>query len=293
KDEDARRTVQFSMCAPLAAMISEQYGPLSEEIMNAFFARPKNCARVNTIKTTGSRVAEKLAALGIAARPGEHADSLIIDGEGWLDSSPFRDGSLRLQSAAAQLAVHALKSKPGMSVLDMCAAPGGKTLTCAQIMDNTGRIVALDRSENRLKLLEKQALLEGVSIVETKCADASTYDDGELYDRVLCDVPCSGYGEISSKPELRYKPPAKDSSLWETQRAILERGADRVKPGGMLVYSTCTLDCRENEDVSQEFEARQSNFRVIVADSGEKYSKIIPTADDPEGFFVVTFERMC
>ena len=293
KDESLRRSVKYSLCEPLGDMLAEQYGGEVDGIMAAFFARPRDCARVNALRTDCETLLKELESEGITARRGSLDNSIELEGEGWLGCSALARGDMRIQSESAQRAALALGAKAGMRVLDMCSAPGGKTLTAAQQMGNTGELVALDRSQKRLALLERQAALEGVSIVKTFACDARAYEADDGFDAVLCDVPCSGYGETASKPELRYKSPEGNDELHEIQRAILQNGALALKAGGRLVYSTCTLDCRENEQIADEFLKNNPNFSPGATNALGKYTKKIPEEKDPEGFFIATFVKVC
>ncbi len=293
KDESLRRSVKYSLCEPLGDMLAAQYGEAADGIMAAFFARPRDCARVNTLRTDCETLLKELESEGITARRGSLENSIELVGEGWLSCSALARGDMRIQSESAQRAALALGAKAGMRVLDMCSAPGGKTLTAAQQMQNQGEIVALDRSAKRLALLERQAALEGVSIVKTLACDAREYESEAPFDAVLCDVPCSGYGETASKPELRYKSPEGNEELYEIQRAILQSGARALKAGGRLIYSTCTLDCRENEQIVDAFLNDNPNFSPDATNAGGKYTKKIPGENDPEGFFIATFVKVC
>lgn len=293
KSESERRSVKYSVCAPLGDMLARQYGGAAEDILRAFFVPARDAARVNTLKTDAPTLLAELTAEGIDARAGALDDCIELTGDGWAGCKALLRGDMRIQSESAQRAARALGAQRGMRVLDMCAAPGGKTLTAAQLMGDEGEIVALDRSQKRLALLEKQAALEGVSIVKTLVADAREYDDPDGFERVLCDAPCSGYGEISAKPELRYKSPEENGELFEIQRDILSNGARLLKTGGRLVYSTCTLDERENELAAREFLGSHPNFETCATDDGAQYTKIIPNKNNPEGFFIATFVKVC
>ncbi len=164
-------------------------------------------------------------------------------------------------------------------------------------MRDRGEITALDLYDNRLALLRRQAELEGVHIIHTVCANAASFESDKRYDRVLCDVPCSGYGEIAAKPELRQKPPMETNPLFDLQRSILEKGASLLKPGGRLVYSTCTIDKRENEQVLHAFLHDHPEFCAVPvkvegapAPQEEGFLRILPDQNGPEGFFMAAIE---
>ncbi|MEG2233231.1 MAG: 16S rRNA (cytosine(967)-C(5))-methyltransferase RsmB [Oscillospiraceae bacterium] len=301
RDDVKRLSLKYSLCGGLVQLLCSQYGDTAEEIMGAMLERPKTAVRVNSLKTTVSELVSELASEGVETEiSSDIKNALIIKSGNYLKSSALRDGRMRVQSLAAQCSALALDAKSGMTVLDMCAAPGGKTLTAAQEMNNEGKITALDCYESRLTLIEKQAKAEGITIVEPILGDASAYSAGQFFDRVLCDVPCSGYGEISSKPELRTKAPQNDNQLFSLQSSILQNGAAQLKVKGKLIYSTCTLDFRENEDIVGKFLSSNSNFCLNIPTfaenipvSADKCIKFIPENDNSEGFFIATFERMC
>jgi 16S rRNA (cytosine967-C5)-methyltransferase len=185
-----------------------------------------------------------------------------------------------------------LNPQPGEVVLDLCAAPGGKSLTIARLMNNTGRVISCDINAKKLNLLAKSAKKLGLSIIETLVNDAKAVNT-ELpqADKVVCDVPCSGLGVIRRKPEIKYKPASDFEGLPAIQLAILRTGSRYVKVGGVLMYSTCTLSRAENDEVVKAFlnlECGQHGYKMF--DLIEKRTTI-PTEDGGDGFFVAYFRR--
>ena len=297
EDDVQRRSLRYSLHPELVRLLAGQYPERVDAILAALDEKPLAAARVNTLATDTDALAAELSADGVETERGVLPDSLLLKGD-YLVSEAFAAGRFRVQSLAAQCAVHALAPKAGERVLDLCAAPGGKTLTAAQMMRNQGEIVALDRYENRLKLLRTQAEKEGVTIVTAQSGDGSTFDGG-TFDRVLCDVPCSALGEIAKRPELRQKDPAGGEDLRALQAAILRNGARQVKKGGRLVYSTCTIDRRENDAAADAFLRENPDFRAVIpeecaafAQKGEEYLAFLPDGPFCEGFFIATFERI-
>ncbi|MEG1017351.1 MAG: 16S rRNA (cytosine(967)-C(5))-methyltransferase RsmB [Oscillospiraceae bacterium] len=295
-----RLSVKYSLCGGLVTMLKEQYGANCESIMEAMFGAKSAVFRINTLKITKEKLIELLTISKITAHESALENSVEAPFADIIGSDFVKKGLLRVQSIPAQLAVAALSPKSGDFVLDMCAAPGGKALTAAQMMGNNGQIIAADIYENRLKLIDGQAHAEGVKIIKTVLLDAQCGDFGGEFDRVLCDVPCSGYGEIAGKPELRYKEPDNLSPLIETQRRILANGARHTKKGGTLVYSTCTLNRDENEGVVDDFLEKNTAFHAVKPAALKNYIKttdscvkIVPDTHNNEGFFIATFERMC
>ena len=291
-DSVLRDSVKYSLCPGLVSLLREQYGQRADAVMAGMFSDNATAVRVNTSKTDADTLLSQLHEQGMQAEHGPLPGSLIIRGGDYLRSDALQSGLMRVQSLAAQRAALALDARPGMRVLDLCAAPGGKTLTVAQQMENAGHITALDVHDHRVRLIREASRQEGASIVTALCADGTTWRGAEPFDRVLCDVPCSGYGEIHSKPELRYKEPARDGSLLALQAKLLDNGAAQLKAGGVLVYATCTIDQRENDEQVNAFLARSPGFRLVPTAEGENPSRFLPGFGGSEGFYIATFERM-
>ena len=199
----------------------------------------------------------------------------------------FRDGLFYIQDAAGQRCVAALAPTPGSFVIDMCAAPGGKTLLCAQIMHNQGRILAMDIHPHKAALIEKNAVKYGADIIEAVAADASKPVGAlrQSADFVLCDVPCSGFGVIRKKPDIRFKKPEDIAGLPALQQSILCTAAGYVKPGGRLVYSTCTVLRQENEEVIERFIQGADDWAL------EGMQTLWPHIDGTDGFFIARLAR--
>ena len=299
---EAALSVIHSLNPRLCRLLLSQYGPKAEELMRGFFAGEKQALRVNTLMTDCLTATEKLKEEGITAVRGPIPGCLVVEGANALTSGLFSDGSLRPQSYASQAAVHALMPCRGARMIDLCAAPGGKALTAAQLMLGDGEIVAFDRHAKRLKLLEQRAEIEGIGIIRTLVANSEVFIEEyeKTADYVLADVPCSGYGKIGTKPELRMKSPETDGRLEKAQYAILANGARYLKPGGRLVYSTCTVDKRENENLTGRFlEDNVEGYRSVSDicpfgfETVEKgFYSLLPSERGSEGFFMAVFERV-
>ncbi len=246
--------------------------------------------RVNTLKTDTDSLKSRLASEGISCSPLPGLrDALWTESLGnpsALDS--FRQGLFYIQDAASQMCVHALNPTPGARVIDMCAAPGGKTLLCAQLMKNQGSILAMDIHPHKVELIEKNAVRYGVDIIRTAVADASKPQEQlrESADFVLCDVPCSGMGIIRKKPDIRFKKQEDVLHLPELQSAILHTAAGYVKPGGRLLYSTCTVLQAENEEVVRAFLADTPGWELA------EMRTFWPHVDNTDGFFTARLERL-
>lgn len=211
----------------------------------------------------------------------------------------FKSGDFYVQDMASQLCCLAVGAEKNMRIADVCAAPGSKSFTIAQYMENCGEAVSCDIHPHRVKLIEASAKKLGIDCLTPLCADACEFDDKRgLFDRVLCDVPCSGFGVIRRKPEIKYKEKNFFEELLPIQEKILETSAKYVKSGGKLVYSTCTLNKSENEAIVEAFLQKNNDFEMeklpkILYDygQGDKAVTLLPSPDGPDGFFVCVMKK--
>lgn len=260
-------SVRYSVSEKLCGMWCEMYGySQTERILRGMDEPPTVTLRVNTLKTDRKLLLGKLAADGIEAVPSPEAKfgirlcSAVPTGSLGILS----EGLCTVQDDASSLSVEALAPRPGDTVIDMCSAPGGKSMSAAMLMGGEGRIRSFDIYENKLALIRESAERLGIGIIETECSDGAAFRE-ELTgtaDRVICDVPCSGYGVLAKKPDLRSRAAMRvsDSELPELQYNILCNGASYLKKGGRLVYSTCTLCRRENEDNVARFISEHDGY---------------------------------
>ena len=281
----------------LCAFFTERFG---EDFTRAFLTasvNPLTTVRVNPLKTSTEAVVRFLADAEATISP--LADDLVCFRGGAKLEEGLRQGLFLVQDAASRLCVKALAPQPGEFLIDVCAAPGGKTLSAALDMHNKGRILAFDLHENKLSLIRCSAETLGVTITETAARDAREPDpslSGKA-DCVLCDAPCSGLGVIGKKPDIRYKPLDDVKALPAIQYAILCGAAQYVRPGGRLVYSTCTLNPDENESVVRRFLAEHGNFTAYALDLGAAGSSangmrtLLPQTDGCDGFFIAAMTR--
>ncbi|MGM9551196.1 MAG: 16S rRNA (cytosine(967)-C(5))-methyltransferase RsmB [Clostridia bacterium] len=205
-------------------------------------------------------------------------------------------GYFSIQDVASQLAVEALDPKGGMEVLDLCAAPGGKSEYAAELMGNKGIVIACDLYPHKTELIEKSAKRLGIEIIETKVNDAEKFNSEfeNRFDRVLLDAPCSGLGIIRRKPDIKWKKGAADcSSLAKTQYRMLRNAMRYVKKGGILVYSTCTISRMENEQMAETFLRENKNFEALPTDymNAKGYCQLLPNTFGTDGFFIARFIR--
>jgi len=199
---------------------------------------------------------------------------------------PFRNGLFTVQDESAALPCLLLDARPGERVIDLCAAPGGKTTNIAEIMRNEGQVVAVDKYEAKLNLIRTSCDRLGLRNVSLMAADASTMS-AEPADKVLLDAPCSGLGVLSKKPDIKWKRDVADiHKLTGIQSEIIENAALMVKPGGVLVYSTCTIEPEENQEIVKCFLEKHPEF---VVDDARRY--VLPDFVTPEGFVVTLPHR--
>lgn len=228
-------------------------------------SQPPTSVMVNTTRTAAAELTAALEAQGVEVR--RHPwlkDCLLLSKTGDLERlSAFREGLFYVQDPASRLAVQAAGPRPGMRVLDCCAAPGGKSFAAAIQMENQGEIVSCDLHPHKKKLIQAGADRLGLDIVAPMIADGRKFrpEWEGAFDVVLVDAPCSGLGVIRKKPDIRYKDPEPLKELPAVQLDILTNAARYVRPGGVLLYSTCTLLRRENEEVVQAFLERSPAFK--------------------------------
>jgi 16S rRNA (cytosine967-C5)-methyltransferase len=268
---------------------------------------PALTLRTNTLKIQREGLTEKLIEKGLKPTPSSFSDDGILLKDGPPTSElPFpNEGLFAIQDEASQLITLILDPKPGEKVLDACAAPGGKTTHIAQRMGNLGEIDAVDLRQEKLKQIEERCKRLGIRIVRTKIGDAIStlpVPGGIKFDRVLADVPCSGFGTLRRNPDLKWRRKREDiERLSQLQRSILNNLSGYVKEGGLLVYSTCTVFHEENEEVVARFLSEHRAFQLdsLVEVLPEKchlfikkgYFKTFPPAGELDGFFAARLRK--
>ncbi|HET7616427.1 MAG TPA: 16S rRNA (cytosine(967)-C(5))-methyltransferase RsmB, partial [Bacillales bacterium] len=277
------------------------------QICEANNTLPNVSVRTNTLKTTRDQLIETLEQNEIKAVAGSLAPEAIVIEKGTVQQTEgFREGLFTIQDESSMLAAHALDVKEGMDVLDACAAPGGKSTHIAQLMKNSGRITALDIHTHKIKLIEDQAKRLGISNIDAVNLDSRKAREkfGERkFDRILVDAPCSGFGVIRRKPDIKWSKTKEDvARLADIQEDILVSVAPLLKPGGKMVYSTCTIEKEENERVARSFLENNTRFSLdfSLADKlpmdlgGEAESgmiQILPHTAGTDGFFIAAFKK--
>ncbi len=298
-DEDTpikRLSVEFGAPEALCAFWTERYGMETTRALLASTVRnPRVTVRVNPLKNT----AEELLARLDGAERSPLADDMLVLADAAHVVDGVRDGLYIVQDVSSRLAVRVLDPKAGETVIDTCAAPGGKTLSAAMDMGNVGTIHAFDLHENKLSLIRKTADALGITILKAEARDGREPDPTLIgkADRVLCDAPCSGLGVIGKKPDIKYKPLASIEALPQIQYDILFGASSYVRTGGTLVYSTCTLNPDENEHVVTRFLAANPSFSLCPFDLGKAgisengMRTFFSHTDGCDGFFIAKMIR--
>lgn len=306
RDPDAFRLpadlpTRYSHPAPLVELLRENVGEQKlEPLLACHNAAPPTYVQVNSCRAVADEVRAELEAegYGVTAHPWLPG-CFELSGGSPEKSAAFRSGKIYVQDPAAKLAVLAAAPQPGMDVLDCCAAPGGKSISAAACMENRGAIRSCDLHAHKLPLIEKSAQRLGLACISVFRADASVPNPEwkDRFDLVLADVPCSGLGVIRKKPDIREKDLAALAALPEVQARILAAQCGHVRPGGVLLYSTCTVLRRENEAVVAEFLNTHPDYRAeafslpgeISAPDG--FCTLLPCDQGTDGFFIAKLRR--
>lgn len=301
-DDVERMAVEYACPAWLLSLWIDAYGKENAvAIAKAALEPAPMVVRVNTVKTTAEELIRVLSEEGVTAETSSiDENALILHNTGSVETlSAFQNGLFHVQDFASQLCCRALDAQPGETVFDVCAAPGGKTFTTAERMNGTGTVESFDIYQSRVELIRKGAARLGLGNVNTYLSDASVFNEnyGEA-DRVLCDVPCSGLGIIGRKPEIRQKQPKDLELLPELQFQILCCARRYVKAGGRLVYSTCTLNPAENDEVCRRFLSECREFKAVRAlpelergGADSDFLTMMPNVNGTDGFFVAVFRK--
>lgn len=285
-----RDDVRYSVNSAIISLLREQYGDEAEDILNAFNEPSKTIIRVNRLRADRADVIDSLRAMGIEAEASsESPNAIVSSGSGIVSSDLYKAGLISIQSLSSMIAIEALDPKPGSKVLDMCAAPGGKSAYMAELMDNNGSITSCDIHEHRLKLIDKTMERLGIGIVQSMHADGTMHDKSmdDCFDYVLADVPCSGLGVMAGKPEIRFSLDADGmAGLQAVQKAILKNAARYAKAGGRIEYSTCTLNRDENERIVESVLKESEGSLLSIIEM-----KTLMPYNSKAGFFYCILEK--
>ncbi|MBQ8140077.1 MAG: 16S rRNA (cytosine(967)-C(5))-methyltransferase RsmB [Clostridia bacterium] len=280
----------YSVCPPLSEKLIAEFGyDRAKSILQSSFDTPRTTLRVNELRTDKGELMRNIK----NAVPSDiSSQGLKISGS-VRNTFGFDTGMFFVQDEASQICVNAVSAKEGDVVIDACSCPGSKSFGMAIDMKNKGKIFSFDLHKSKLSLVRDGAKRLGIDIIETRVGDGRVFlpELEGAADKVLCDVPCSGYGVLAKKPELRYKNPAVSAALPDIQLAILSNCARYVRKGGTLVYSTCTILPEENEKNVKRFLAQNTDFRL----EGFEYFgreclsgtlSLYPDTDRTDGFFI-------
>ena len=288
-------SVAYSVDIPLISKLLSVFGKeKTENLLIAINTSPDTTLRVNTLLTNRSVLLENIP----SSTPTINSpNGLYVQGS-VRELYGFDEGLFFVQDEASQICVEALGAKSGDLVMDICACPGSKSFGAAISMDNCGAIYSFDLHENKLSLVNNGADRLKISIIKTNACDGRHFlpEFEEKADRIICDVPCSGFGVLAKKPELRYKNPEESASLPKIQRDILNNACRYLKSGGTLIYSTCTILPEENEKNIEQFLSSHPDFTLepwkignIVAESG--MITLLPHIHKTDGFFIAKLKR--
>lgn len=275
----------------------------TEQLMTSNNNKPVLTLRVNRIKTNKEELQGLLDKVDLKYNPKLHLENFITleNLTNITDWEYFAKGYFAIQDESTGFSTRLLDVKPGMRVLDMCAAPGGKTADLADLMNNEGEIVAIDRYDARMKILENNLDRLGVNNVIPVVANANDYDDEKGFDKILLDAPCSGLGTLTKKPDIKWKKEILDlHKISNVQSELLEKAASLIKVGGHIVYSTCTIEPDENFNIVKDFIFANPNFKLVKANEifDEKYLdtngcvQTYPHIHNIDGAFAAKIERI-
>ena len=306
KDPNERLAIETSHPQWLVDRWVESYGyEETAEMLRENNIPPVQTVRVNTTKATVENVLATLEREGVKAVRSEVMPECVHLQTGQAArTAAFKHGLITIQDESSMLPANVLNPQPGMKVLDMCAAPGGKTTHMAEKMQNEGSILAMDLHPKKLDLIEENTARLGLEIVQTAPVDgrkAASFLPKESFDAVLVDAPCSGLGVMRRKPDIKYTKREEDlESLQTIQLAILDNAAQVLKPGGRLVYSTCTVDKRENEGTVEAFLSQHPEMESesltnlpekLLAKQNNGMLQVFPQDFGSDGFFVAAFRK--
>lgn len=300
-------SVRYACPVWLVQNLTGDYGPaFARHFLEDALKPPPVYIRANTLRISPEELIERLRREGLSAEAVQPYGCIRLDGAGAVEKNPlYLSGLFHVQDRASQLCAALLDPRPGERTLDLCAAPGGKSFTLAQRMEDRGSLVSCDLHEQRVGLIRKGVQRLGITCLSARQNDGAVYnpalleDGAEGFHKVLCDVPCSGFGIIRRKPDVKYKEPDSLKGLPALQLAILENGSRCVRPGGRLVYSTCTLRRSENQKVCARFlqahpefvPERRPGFRSALADDPPGFYTFTPATHGSDGFFAAVFRR--
>ncbi|GAE33900.1 16S rRNA (cytosine(967)-C(5))-methyltransferase RsmB [Halalkalibacter akibai] len=310
EDDLERLALETSFPIWLVKRWSDQFGYEQTKAMcESSLVPPSVTVRVNKIKATVEDAISLLEEEGLEVRKGVLSeDAIIIEKGNVFKTNAYRDGYITAQDESSMLVARAVGTEPNMTVIDACAAPGGKSTHMAELMEGQGKVLSFDLHEHKVKLIREQASRLGLDNITATALDARTltsqYDKNQ-FDRVLVDAPCSGFGVIRRKPDIKWSKELKDiQAIQRIQLDILTEAAQLVKNGGKLIYSTCTVDKEENELVIEKFLNEHPHFTLdetlserlpLKARQSTTFENgmitILPQDFETDGFFIASLVK--
>lgn len=285
EDKTEYLSVKYSYPVWICEKWIKEFGfEFAEKMMAVSEKEKKITLRPNSLKTNAELLVKALAEENVTAH--EENDAVVTDGFDISRSRLYNKGYYTPQDTAAMQAAVVLNPQPGETVIDMCAAPGGKTTHMAELMKNEGIIYAFDKYDHKIRLIEKNAERLDINIIKASAADVTVPNTAfkETADKILCDVPCSGLGIIGRKPDIKWNR-EENADLTAIQKKILENAAVYLKRGGEIVYSTCTVEREENEGVTGGFIKEHGEFEKL-------YEKTFyPHIDGTDGFYICKLKK--
>ncbi len=308
---------RYSVSEDIVKLWMDEYGEKrAEEILKSLSNRAKTYVRINSL----AKVPKEYEGMDIVSFVESEFEKSGIEYErldypknvyrvkktgNFEELEIFKDGFITVQDVSSMVPVMMLNPKEGDSLIDVCAAPGGKSVLASEMMENIGHISAFDIYDHKLDLIKSYSKRMGITIIDAKIQDAMTYNKElkEKFDRAIVDVPCSGFGIIRRKPEIRYKSLKEIEDLPGIQIEILENVSKYLKVGGEMVYSTCTLNPRENREVVELFLKRNQGFEIVDisddidleslgAETENSMVTIMPDLKGYDGFFAVKLKKL-
>lgn len=308
KDRVKYLSIKYSHSEELIGNWIKVYGlDFTEEILKKNNERPSLNIRVNTLKTNREKLIEKLNSKDIIAKPLKYAkDGLVVENPKNITSiDEFKKGYFTIQDESSMLVAQIMDPKEGSVVLDVCSAPGGKATHIAQMMNNRGEIISRDIYPHKLNLIKDISNRLEIDIIKVEKFDALKFDR-ELFEKVdycLIDAPCSGFGLIRRKPEIKYNRGKQEiESLSKLQFEILNRSKDYLKKGGILIYSTCTIERKENILNIEKFLKENKDFQLVSLEGefdykenldtlNKGYIELYPHIHGTDGFFIAKLQK--
>ncbi len=301
KNEDEALSVLYSVNLDIVKLLKTQYPNEYKQIIKSFFKTPILHININLLKISKDEYTHLLDKEGIVWKDTQIDNCIEVEVKNSITKLVgFDEGYFFVQGFCSVFSVYSAQIKEDMKVLDLCAAPGGKSFASSIFLNNTGSITSLDPNENRLTLIDNSAQRLGINNITTGVNRGEVYNENlKDFDVVIADVPCSGLGIIPKKPDLRYKDLSDINSLTQLQYEILATASKYVKEKGVIIYSTCTLNKDENEEVVKKFLNENSNFKLenptLVPQNAvinEKMITFLPNFTEYDGFFVAIIRKV-